>query len=1082
MRSFLTLPDEERVLGPYRLKRQLGRGGFAPVWLAEEVYGDTVLRLAAVKIFGLDTRREGGRPAADRAIVDEARRLCQVEHPNIVRFYALPINEARSIAGLAMEYIAGDALSDRLRERGPLPVLEVLELGAALASALSAVHVAGLVHRDLSPANILVSSSPALGGASACKLIDFGIAAALPQGRSPDSDPTAAWARHLLLGSDFPEALGGTALAALPAAIQLGPEEAADLAGPLTRVGGKLGYVDPVCWRELRPATMASDLYGLAAVLFVCLTGRIPAAGTGALRAEILDGRARAPRLTEILPDAPPALDRLLDALLDPDPAKRPRSAELVAIELERLRGQLAARPIALPSEDEGPFRGLERFEQQHRDVFFGRRVEIAATLEAMRSNGLVALLGPSGSGKSSLARAGVLNAIADGALGGPRRWDTVAITPGTDPRNAIGAALFHVGLDVSRAPADVAADMVAWTQREGRGLVLLVDQLEELTTLASPGPIPGTAPRLSYVSHAAPVSPAAHAAQALQPNHAAHASNAANASPAAAAEAEPVDPYAESRAWTIELLARLGERPLPGVRALVTARRDLLDPLLAHAALGRAILRGAVLVSPIDDASWGEVIDAALTTYGYTFEDEALRDELLAGLQSTARAMPLVEFAMTRLWAERDQERRQITREGMRTVGGIPGALERYAEATFQRALDAGLSTDLLRRLLLALVTLDGTRATRSLEFLLDLGTGPESEVRSALAHLERARLVVRERSGIALAHDALLTQWDRLRAWLAEVQQDRLLAERLERAAAHWAEDTTDHDLLWRGRVLTAATELSRRGSIILSLTGSRFLSAGQRGRVHRRIAAGVLFALVNIAILGGIGKYIKDTRAESERARAESESARVESERARVAEREALAQEEHAESAKAELEALKKTVDEDRFRYYSALRNLAQALADKESAQSVVQRLQQRPTELPEIPPPLDGPRLLPEQTLLEQVEAIIPEAPPPRVPVRIEERQDPGLFNLGAAYAALQDGATRARACRGNDTSQRLLRLDVVFGNDGAVENVSPSGDLQAPPPLVRCLEGAFAGIRVPAFKGAPITAPKTVRLR
>ncbi|AKT36869.1 serine/threonine-protein kinase [Chondromyces crocatus] len=1028
VRRFLSLPEAQRVLGPYRLKRQLGRGGFAPVWLAEEVYGDTTLRLAAVKLFGLDARREGEPPEADRAIIDEARRLCQVEHPNIVRFYALPIDEARGVAGLAMEYIAGESLSDRLRDMGPLPVAEVLELGAAMASALAAVHAAGLVHRDLSPTNILIASSLLLGGSGACKLIDFGIAAALPQSRILDGGATAAWARELLLGTDFPEALGGTALSALPDAVQLGPEEIADLAGPLTRVGGKLGYVDPVCWREMRPATMASDLYGLAAVLFVCLTGRIPAAGTGTLRGDVLEGRARAPRLTEVLPGAPPELERLLDTLLDPDPAKRPHSAELVAIELERLRGSLGTRVTALPPEEEGPFRGLERFELQHRDIFFGRRVEIAATIEALRSNGLVSLLGPSGSGKSSLARAGVLPAVTDGALGGPRRWDAAAITPGPDPRNALAAALFHVGLDVSRSPVDVATDMVAWSQREGRGLVLLVDQLEELSTLAG--------------------SSSAHV---------------------------------ESRVWLIELLSRLGERPLPGIRVLVTARRDLLDPLLAHAALGRALLRGAVLVSPIEDAAWGEVIDAALGSYGYTFEDAALRRELLAALKGSARAMPLVEFAMTRLWSERDQERRQLTREGMRAVGGIAGALQRYAEATFERAEAAGLPTPLLRRLLLALVTLDGTRATRSIEFLVELGAGDEADVRAAITLLERARLLVRERDGVALAHDALLTQWERLRAWLADVQHDRLLAERLERAATHWAEEASDDDLLWRGRSLTAAHELARRGSVTLSLTGSRFLSAALRGRTRRRLAAGVLFAAFNAALIGGIGRYIIDIREEKERALA-GESRALEAEHGALAQKEqALAHQALAERTRSELAVLKKSADEERFRYYSALRSLAEALASKESAESLLKQLQQRPKEPSEVPPPAGIPRLPPDQTLLEQVEALIPETPTAPAPVGIEERQDPGLFNLGAAYAALHDGAQRARACRGADGTQRLLRLGVVFGTDGGVENVTPQNPVQDQA-LVRCIEGAFAGIRVPAFKGVPITAPKTVRLR
>src|SRR5690242_6759764 len=150
-------PEAERRLGPFRLVEQLGHGGFAPVWLAREVYGSTDLRTAAVKLFALEP---GGR----RQIVEEARSLCRVEHPNVVRFYALPIDEALGVMGLAMEHVAGASLADRR-----LSPAEALAAGIAVASALAAVHRAGLVHRDVKPANVVEA-----GGTY--KLIDFGIA------------------------------------------------------------------------------------------------------------------------------------------------------------------------------------------------------------------------------------------------------------------------------------------------------------------------------------------------------------------------------------------------------------------------------------------------------------------------------------------------------------------------------------------------------------------------------------------------------------------------------------------------------------------------------------------------------------------------------------------------------------------------------------------------------------------------------------------------------------------------------------------------------------------------------------------
>jgi hypothetical protein len=767
---------------------------------------------------------------------------------------------------------------------------------------------------------------------------------------------------------------------------------------------------------------MASDLYGLGAVLFACLTGRIPAAGTGALRGEVLDGRARAPRLSDLRPDTPPELDRLVDALLDPDPACRPRSAELVAIELTRQKAPDIARRPALPPEVEGPFRGLDRFEREHRDIFFGRRLEIAATVEEMRSRGLVALVGPSGSGKSSLARAGVLPAVEDGALGGPPRWDAAVVTPGPDPRQAIAAALFHMEIDVRREPTEVVSAIAAWGQHERMGLLLLVDQLEELATLASAG-----------------------------------------------------DAHAESRRWTMELLARIGERPLPGLRALVTARRDLLDPILAHHELGRVMMRGAVLVEPISDAAWSEVIDAAIATYGYSFEDGALRRELLSELEGTAGAMPLVEFALMRLWSRRDVKKKQLTREGMRAVGGVAGALERYAEVTFERALGEGLPPALLRRLLLALTTHDGTRATRSVDSLIELSAGDEHDVRAALAHLERARLLVREGGGVALAHDALLTQWDRLRAWLAEVQQDRLFAERIERAATHWAEDPIDDDLLWRGRSLSAADDLVRRGGVTLSAKAARFLDASRRSQKRQRVVAGALAGSLAAALAFAGVKYVSDIRAETARAEAAKQEAFRQEERAKQSEQEALRMKERAEQSEREVARLQRKESEDAFRYYSALRTLAQVLASKESSDALL-KLQAHVRALPETPPP--GAKE-PEKSLLEVIEEVIPEGP--AAPVPIEEQSEPGLFDRGAAYAALQNGAIRARECGAAGQGGDPVKVSVVFGNDGRVAAVVTPGPVQGTE-VGRCIERAFLSVHVPAFEGSPITAPKTVRLQ
>jgi hypothetical protein len=111
----------------------------------------------------------------------------------------------------------------------------------------------------------------------------------------------------------------------------------------------------------------------------------------------------------------------------------------------------------------------------------------------------------------------------------------------------------------------------------------------------------------------------------------------------------------AEGRAFTAALLAQLAEHALPGVRALVAARRDLLDPLLGIEGLGPALIHGSVLIEPVGELTWGAILDRALAAYGYTLEDDALRDAIMAEIGRTASAMPLVMFALTELWDRRD-------------------------------------------------------------------------------------------------------------------------------------------------------------------------------------------------------------------------------------------------------------------------------------------------------------------------------------------------------------------------------------------------------------------------------------------
>lgn len=314
LERLLAKPESDRRIGPFLLVRQLGRGGFAPVWLAKETFGGETLRAAAVKIFVLDARDSG----ASRRIIAEASALCRVEHPNVVRFYSLAVDEDLGVLGLGMEFVAGRSLAARLDHAGPMRPEHVVEVGLAIASALEAVHRAGIVHRDVKPANIMETDQ-------GYKLVDFGISL------TATVFPDMTWAP-----SSDPDCTGRVA------ALQ----------------SGTLGYVDPVMIAAGAPASPSSDLYALGATLFECLTGQLPASvDRKTFDENILDGRRSPPLVSNCAKNIPPELAAIVDKLISPDRLQRYSSAYDVIRAFERLRAQSLPPPLPLPSAPAPPAR-----------------------------------------------------------------------------------------------------------------------------------------------------------------------------------------------------------------------------------------------------------------------------------------------------------------------------------------------------------------------------------------------------------------------------------------------------------------------------------------------------------------------------------------------------------------------------------------------------------------------------------------------------------------------------------------------------------------------------------------------------
>jgi serine/threonine protein kinase len=855
IREFLAAKDDARRLGPYLCKELLDKAGSAPVYRAVEEHAGLSLREVAVKVFDIGHAKAGD--AWQARVVDEARSLCRVQHPNVIRFHTLSTDPKRGLMGLVMEFAEGISVDRQLADLprdDPRRVTLAVEIGINIAAALAAAHEAGVVHCNVKPSNIMFTEGTH-------KLINFGIAASLrASGGKSDKSERAG----LALDDLPPDSIGKKAST-------LGTAGA-----DATPITGTIGYVDPVCVKTTSAPEPSSDLYSLGATLYQCLAGDVPAVATAKKKgrdgvdAKVLTGDAPPAPLADVAPSPPEHtlalasqaradLAKLVDSLVAPTREARPRSADVVLRALERIRSALAGRARALPSEERGPFPGLDRYEPADRDVFFGRSAEIAGVLELARTRGLVGIVGLSGTGKSSLTRAGVVPAIEEGALGGwPTRWRSVLVTPGSDLMDALGAALSKVlGAPLAEHPEAIAQQLASDVDAKGEGIVILVDQLEEIVTLHDP------------------------------------------------------EQNEKKRLDALYLLSRLAEAPV-GVRVIVAARRDHLDAILAvDPHFARALSRGIQLLGPLPRAGWEEVLDSSLEAYGYRFEDAELRRDVLADLEGREAAMPLAQFGLGRLWAARDTKKKTITRAGFDAKDGMRGALEHHADATIAKVK---IPRETLRDVLLAMTTPEGTRAHAKLDTLVDRFGAPAKDVVRALTS---ARLVAEDTAGVTFVHDSILREWSLVRGWLDDARDDRLLSVHVERDAARWSE-TKDPAELWRKGRLAAGMDLWKRGGAPLSDDARTFLAVGAREEQKATIIRWSAIAIVMTIIVGGALIYAKDSSDRAAQARKDAETIAAALAEVKVLKRQAEENAGEAAASAALLHDLQKKMADERSAY--------------------------------------------------------------------------------------------------------------------------------------------------------------------
>jgi serine/threonine protein kinase/tetratricopeptide (TPR) repeat protein len=287
----------DTIVRRFQIEREIGAGGMGTVFSARDL--ETGAKVA-VKRLDIRTKNDAERFAREAVV------LAELNHPGIVRYVAHGQTE-RGEDFIAMEWLEGKTLADRLVE-GSLSLVETVQLGTRIASALAEAHRRNIVHRDIKPPNLFLPD----GDISRVKLLDFGVARVTGLTNST-----------------------------------------------MTRTGaliGTPGYMAPEQARGEKELDARADLFSLGSVLFQCLTGKPPFSGTNimAVLAKIL--LEEAPRVRELRPEVPASLDDLIARLLAKDPNGRPRDVEEVGALLSAISfGDLQADSPYFPAPSREP-------------------------------------------------------------------------------------------------------------------------------------------------------------------------------------------------------------------------------------------------------------------------------------------------------------------------------------------------------------------------------------------------------------------------------------------------------------------------------------------------------------------------------------------------------------------------------------------------------------------------------------------------------------------------------------------------------------------------------------------------------
>jgi DNA-binding SARP family transcriptional activator/WD40 repeat protein len=460
------------------------------------------------------------------------------------------------------------------------------------------------------------------------------------------------------------------------------------------------------------------------------------------------------------------------------------------------------------------PYKGLASFGVADAPYFCGRDRLVAQLVARLAVDRFLGVIGPSGSGKSSLVAAGLLPALASDALPGSKRWPSLVIRPGADPiqRLATGLAPFaNESASAVRARLDSDASAIvdiaryAAPSEMGRRdrLVVVVDQFEEVFTSCSDG---------------------------------------------------------QARTRFLRMLVESSADPDSPLVVALVMRADYYGACAEEPELAKMLADSHVLVSAMTDRELGQAVLEPARRAGLAVED-GLPDAICADAAGEPGALPLVSTALLETWVRRSGD--TLTLAGYAQAGGVRGAVAHLAEGVYDSLDSKG--KEILRHIFLRLTDLQGATSDVRRRASRDEVASDGAE-RAVLELLIRHRLVTATEDTVEVAHEALLREWPRLRVWLEEDREGRRLHRQLADAAVAWQHDNRDDAGLYRGVRLQAARDWAASHPRDANPIETEFLAeseaahertlrtARRSARRLRSLAIG-LAALLILAVIAGV-----------------------------------------------------------------------------------------------------------------------------------------------------------------------------------------------------------------------------------